>query len=383
MSEFIRDASDQRRVLIIDIAHVFYRYAYGGVPNLTGVLQVNGQSTIVNSTLPNFSIKAIHRWANKGFNPVVVCFDSAGSNNARKAYFAQYGQEGSGAQVASGYKEGRGFAGDSFYQGVNITSNMLLRAGVTVLKADGFEADDLIKIAVDRAKKDYPNLPIDIITGDQDLIPLVDDQVSVFISSRRTTFAEDKSIEKVNYFQLRPYNFQQYLETLSEFKTLSMPYNTALLKKLLRGKKADNIPQYPKFTPTKFNKLVAALQEDGHDLGKLFRYGNYKEQICYRGTGDPIPIELIDSVPKEQKMRKFLEPDELTQMLSVLSDYLDEDTVNHVRYVYNGICLNAPFTNVPERFKRAPVAMKSGITGYDASVLAQVASELQINISVV
>lgn len=382
MPDFIRDVSDTRRVVIVDVAHLFYKYAFGGAPQLTGVIKVDGVPTVVDSTLPNFSVKAIHRWSNHGFNPVAVCFDSAGANNARKAYFAKYTQNVSGG-TPTGYKEGRGFMGDSFFQGINISANMMVRAGITVLKKDGFEADDLIKVAVDKAKQDYPNLPIDVITGDQDLIPLVDEQVSVFITSRRTTFAEDKSIEKVNYFQLRPYNLQEYIETLSEFKSLTLPYNTALLKKLLRGKKADGIPQYPKFTPTKFNNLVAAMQADGHDLGKLFRYGNYKEQICYRGTGEPIPEDFIGCVPKEQQMRKFIEPEELTQMLAVLSEYLDEDTVNHVRYIYNGICLNAPFTTVPERFKRAPVHMKKSITGYEASVLAQVAQELQINIPVV
>lgn len=383
MGEFVRDLSDSRRVVIIDVSHLFYKYAFGGAQRLSASVMVDGRPVVVDTTLSAYTTKTIHRWSNKGVNPVVVCFDGAGSNRCRKAYFRSYSQNVDGGQ-AVGYKESRNFNDQTFFQGVEVTLRLLRNGGVVALRAENYEADDLIKAAVDKAKETYPHLPIDIITGDQDLLPLVDDQVSVFIASRRMTWAEDKSLEKKNYVQITPANYQSYIETLSEFRNLHVPYNTVLLKKLLRGKKADDVPGYPKFTPTKFNNLVYKLEEDGHDLGALFRYGVPIKQVVYRGTQEVIPADMVDTVPVEQKMLKFLDPPELTMMLDVLSEYLDEDTINHIRYVYNGVNLNAAFTdNLPDQFKRKPAVITIPIEGYVASVLQQAVSEVRINLPIV
>lgn len=380
MGEFIRDASDQRRVVIVDISGMFYKFAFGGASALSATIMVDGQPKVVDTTLAAYSIKMLHRWSAGGFNPLVVCFDTAGSNRCRKAYFAKHAAE-TGTQ-AVGYKESRSFNDSTFYDGVNITMNLLRNGGVCCLKAENYEADDLIKAAVDKAKEVYPHLPIDIITGDQDLIPLVDDQVSVFISSRRMTWAEEKSIEKRNYVQLRPDNYQAYIETLTEFKNLQMPYNTVLLKKLLRGKKADDVPGFPKFTPTKFNNLVIQMQEDGHDLGDLFRYGTPIKEIVYRGTQEPIPPELIESVPREQKMLKFHDPVELMRICDVLGQYLPDGVIEHVKFIYRGINLNGAFVDVPETFKRKPAVITAPIEGYLASKLQQAVSVVRINLPV-
>lgn len=379
MSEFIRDVNDKRRVTIVDISGLFYRFAFGGASALSATLMVDGRPQIVDTTLPAYTIKLLHRWSAGGFNPTVICFDSIGANRCRKAYFVS-NRPADGKSV--GYKESRSFNDDRFYQGVNITANLLRQGGVCVLRAENYEADDLIKAAVDKAKETYPHLPIDVITGDQDLIPLVDDQVSVFIASRRMTWAEEKSLEKRGYVQLIPSNLEAYVETLSEFKNLSMPYNTVLLKKLLRGKKADDIPGYPKFTPSKFNNLIAQLEEDGHDLGMLFRYDAPIKRVCYRGTGEVIPDELVESVPFEQKMLKFEEPPALTRMCDVLSQYLNSEIIEHIRYVYNGVNLNAAFTTVPEQFKRKPAVVTAPIEGYLASKLQQAVSVVRINLPV-
>lgn len=376
---FVKDKNDSRRVIIIDISHLFFKYAYGGATGLSSTIMVDGVPKRVDTTLPAYTIKQIHRWSNYGYNPTVVCFDGAGSNRSRKAYFAKYNGIRDGAEPI-GYKGARETQDSRFYEGVNITMNLLLQGGICCLKADGYEADDLIKAAVDKAKIQYPNLPIDIITGDQDIVPLVDDQVSVFLSSRKMTWAETKELEKRNYVQLTPDNYQSYMEGLTEFKSLSVPYNTVLLKKLLRGKKADEIPAYPKFTPKKYNALVYALQEDGYDLGSLFRYDSPVAVISYRGSEEPIPEELIEVTPKEQKMIKFKEPKCLTKMCDVLSDYLDDDIIEHIRFIYNGVNLNGAFTGLPDTFNRRPATITQDINGYLASQLQQAVSVVQINL---
>lgn len=373
---FVRSESDKRVVLIIDVSHLFYKYAYGGASNLTSTLNVNGIPTVVNTTLPTYTIKQIHRWSQGGLHPTVVCFDGRGSTRSRTGYFIKNKLR----DDAEGYKEGREKQDSRFYDGVNITMNLLINGGVCCLKGDGYEADDLIKAAVDKAKVDYPNLPIHIITGDADLVPLVDDQVSVFLSSKKMTFAESKEYERLHYVQLTPTNYQTYMEGLTEFKNLLVPYNTVLLKKLLRGDKSDKVPAFPKFTPTKYNNLINSLLEDGYDLSDMFRYDSPTETVCYRGTEEPIPTELIESTPKEQKMIKFGEPPCLTRMIEILSNYLEPEVIQHIQTVYNGININGAFTGLGDELNRRPAKLNIPIGGYQAENLQMSVSDVQIRL---
>ena len=378
---FVKSETDKRRVKIIDISGFFYRYAFGGATALSSTILVDGVPKQVDTTLPSYVIKDVYRICRGGKDPVVVCFDGAGCSKSRKAYFARANGVDSHGE-AQGYKGSRESQDSRFYEGVNLTMNLMIKGGVCCLKADGYEADDLVKAAVDKAKETYPDLPIDIYTGDVDLVPLVDEQVSVFLNSRKITWAETKELEKLHYVQLRPENMQDYIEGLTNFKNLSVPYNTVLLSKCLRGDKSDEIKGYPKFTPTKYNNLIASLIEDGYDLGDLCRYDAPTQTICYRGTGDPIPEELIESTPKEQKMIKFGEPPKLTKLCEVLSNYLDEDIVNYVRFIYNGINLNGAFTGLPEGFNRRPARINTEIKGFQASMLQQAVSVVQIRLPV-
>lgn len=376
---FKKSETDDRRVRIIDVTHMFYKYANGGMPSLSASILVDGQYRQVDTTLPSGVIKAIHRWSRQGYNPTVVCFDSKGCSRSRKMYFSQHKDR---PEQKAEYKGKRDVQDSRFYEGINLTMNLLTSGGVTVLKADGYEADDLIKAAVDKAKIDYPNLPIDVITGDADLIPLVDDQVSVYIASRKLTWAESSNLEITHYFQLRPYNYQEYCEGLTAFKSLTVPYNTVLLTKLLRGDKSDNIDGYPKFTPTKYKKLIQQMQEDNVDMADLFRYDAPIKTYVYRGTDEPIPLSLLDETPKEKKAIKYLEPPKLTQICNVLSKYLDEDIVSHARFVYNGINLNGAFVDVPDNFKRRPATITSPIKGYVSGELVRAVSIVQINLPI-
>lgn len=375
---FRKSETDGRRVRIIDVTHMFYKYANGGMPHLSANVMMNGQLVRVDTTLPSGVIKAIHRWSRQGYNPTVVCFDSKGCSRSRKAYFTQHSEQ---EEQKSEYKGKRDIQDSRFYEGINLTMNLLLSGGVTVLKADGYEADDLVKAAVDKAKSTYPDLPIDVITGDADLIPLVDDQVSVYIASRKLTWAESSDIEIRHYFQLRPYNYQEYCEGLTAFKSLTVPYNTVLLTKLLRGDKSDNIEGYPKFTPTKYKKLIQKMQEDNVDIANTFLYDAPVKKYVYRGTEEVIPDSLLDATPTEKKAIKYFEPMALTKITEVLSKYLDEDIVKHARFVYNGINLNGAFTDVPERFKRRPIVVKE-VKGYVSGELARAVSVVDINIPI-
>jgi len=372
------------RIVIIDVSHLFYKYAFGMAAGLSCQVEVDGVLKTVDTTLPAYTIKQIHRWSDGGFNPTVVCFDSRGSNASRRAYFINSGllaKPDTGGVVV--YKEGRGVQDQRFYDGINMTLRLLLSGGVTCLQASKYEADDLIFAAVQKAKKEFPNIPIDVITGDADLIPLVDEQVSVFLSSKKTTWAESSEIEKRHYVQLRPYNMQEYVEGLTAFKNLSVPYNTVLLTKLLRGDSSDKIPGYPKFTPTKYRSLISQMINDGVNLSEVCRYDAPTQTLIYRDNSEPIPENLIDFVPNENKAIKYGEPVCLTNLCEILSNYLEGKMIEHVRTVYNGINLNCAFTDLGEQFNRRPASITAPVKTYRGYELQTAIAPLMIKLPVI
>lgn len=372
------------RVLIVDVTHIFYKMQYGNPANLTATVMVpNGAGGFTQQVVPTKLIdgvvKTIVRWSDYGNNPTVVCFDSRGCGRSRKTYFAQGSKE-----VGAGYKGTRVSQNDEFYTSINWTAKLLNQGGIAVLSHEKYEADDLVKAAVDRAKELYPNTPIDVVTGDQDLLPLVDEQVSVFLTSRKYTWAESKDLEKRHYVQVTPANYESIVEDLTEFKNLSVPYNCVLLKKLLRGKKADNIAGYPKFTPTKFNNLVEDMIRDGVDIKNLFRYDTAQPIPQDIRTGLDISEEYFNSLSDEEKTRfvkyRYNEPAKLTEICQVLGKYLEPEVIEHIRFVYNGVNLNGAFTGLPDGYNRMPARVKAEIKPYEWGKLQQAVSILKIHL---
>lgn len=363
---FVRSQTDKRRVLVVDYSHMAWAYAFGQATALSCVMEINGVSQVVDTTIPAYTIKALNRWSKGGFHPLAVCFDGVGSSRCRKAYFSKlFGVNADGSAV--GYKAGRESRDQKFYDGIAITLNKLLQGGVSCYKAVNYEADDLIKACVDRAKIDYPDLPIDVITGDHDLLPLVDDQVSVFIRSRKTTYAETKDIEKPHYVQVTPRNYEEYLSDLNAYKTITVPYNTVLLAKLLRGDKSDGIPAKPDWKPKMYKELISRLQQMGYPLHEIFRYGKPTETTVAGADGSPV-IQYGD-------------PLELTAILEALTRVgCDESDIIHVRNIYNGINLNGAFTDLGT-FNRIPAVITTPIKGYDVYKLQMaVKKDLDINL---
>ena len=383
--------SDGRRVLIVDALHLAYKAAYGRMPQLTATVQLDGQLQQINTVIPTFISKTIHRWSLGGVYPTIVCFDGRNCNISRKAYFKSLSAKKAIDSAEAGaqpdqvaYKGSRGSQTDKFYQSVNLTYSLLYTGGVGVLRAEKYEADDLVKAAVDLAKIQYPGMPIDVVTGDADLVPLVDDQVSVFLSSRKRTYATDESIKKNHYCQITPENYSTVLEDLTSYKSIPVPYNTLLLVKLLRGDKSDGIGGYPKFTPTKYKKLIEEMQNDGVDFADTFRYGCPVEIYCDRLTGDVIPPEKLATTPADTLCVKYQDPVELTNMLKILEKYLDESIIQHVAEIYRGINLNGVFFDgVDQRFWRKPARLKIDVSSYNYAKLQQVLQPLRIHLPVI
>lgn len=270
----------EKRVQIIDFNHMVYNYAYGGA-RLSKNMIVNGESVVVDTSIQSGTIKSIYRWSMGGVNPTAVCFDNPCPG--RKEYFRElYAEEG--GTTEGGYKGGRSRMPNQMFEAIDMTTKLLVQGGVSCYRGMGYEADDLVRACIEVAKKKYPGMKIDVVTNDTDLVPLVDDTVSVFLRSKKGTWAESKGLEKNHYIQVTPQNYSEVLEGLSAFKGLTIPYNMLLFVKIVRGDSADNLPGWKRaFPPRRVNQLLSG-EEGGfkpEDMAHGFLYGDFEEEMGY------------------------------------------------------------------------------------------------------
>jgi DNA polymerase I len=140
------------------------------------------------------------------------------------------------------YKAGRSSTPDEFRGQIDITKEVLVALGITVLAEPGFEADDLIATLATQAEDaDYRVL---VVTGDRDALQLVSDDVTVLYPrkgvSELTRFTPEAVVEK---YGLTP---QQYPDFAA-----------------LRGDPSDNLPGIPgvgEKTATKWIAEYGSLQ---------------------------------------------------------------------------------------------------------------------------
>lgn len=383
----------EKRVLIVDFNHRAHMYLNSGYnPSVT--MRVNGEQVVIDTAIQNGFIKDVHRWSKGGYYPTVVCMDSPVP--VRKAYFAR--EFGMSVGTAAEYKGDREKKSEKFYNSIAMTKDMLTRAGIFCVKRHNYEADDLIFACIKKAKQQYPGMPIDIMTNDADLLPLVDDTVSVFLRSKKGTYAESEEYERMHYVQVTPRTYQKFVEDLSSYKKFLIPYNTLLLHKILRGDSSDNISSIKdikkEFPPTFYNKLMGYMLRDNEagriDLANLFRYGEptvvYKDKETDRVLTNK---EAIDAYKKSKEEGinfyskvdvSYGDPAELTELLRVFSEYIDDEWVlTHIRKMYLGMNLNQAYMNYGE-LSRRPAKITRDITGFDEVELQRVASELNINL---
>ncbi|HZA09852.1 DNA polymerase I [Mycobacterium sp.] len=140
------------------------------------------------------------------------------------------------------YKANRTSTPDEFHGQIEITKEVLVALGITVLSEPGFEADDLIATLATRAEQ--AGFRVLVVTGDRDSLQLVSDNVTVLYPrkgvSELTRFNPDAVFEK---YGLTP---QQYPDFAA-----------------LRGDPSDNLPGIPgvgEKTATKWIAEYGSLQ---------------------------------------------------------------------------------------------------------------------------
>lgn len=381
----------QKRVQIIDFNHMAYNFFYSQHRLSTRVL-IDGDPVDKDTTIQNNAIKNIFRWSNKGLNPTAVCFDR--KVVSRKVFWQTNFQ---GMEIGSGkeYKGNREKMPEAMYEAISDCENILRTAGVAVFAQPNYEADDLIFACVQYAKKAFHGYKIDIITNDADLLPMVDSDVSVFLRSKKGTWAESKELEKNHYIQITPDNYQEVVENLSAYKGFMLPYNTLLLHKMLRGDKSDqfgckDISRI--YSPKKFNDMIINMLADNVDIGSIFRYSPTQYEIVYKDTGELFngTIEEALASPDKPRLRKrIVTPENLTAILECLAKYssISDEQLDRVKNIYFGMNLNQAYSSENPRLARKEFIVgkttKEVIGQYDAIELQKASSVLQIRLNLI
>lgn len=338
----------EKHVVIVDFNHMVHTY-YNSQYRLHARVMDMGVPIEKDTTIANGALKNIFRWTKGGVFPTSICFDRPVA--PRKVYFKEaFGgdKEGNG-----NYKGSRESMSDGMFEGSRDTQMILEQGGVPVFVQNGYEADDLIMACIQRAKVKYPGMHIDVVTNDADLLPLVDNTVSVYLRSKKGTYAVDKTYEKNKYIEVTPDNYQTVVEDLSAYKGFKMPYNILLLHKLLRGDSSDEFGCKDisrMFSPLKWNKFVSAMEEGGIDFANAFRYGPPVMKILYRGTDkefDGTLKDALSSPDKAQLYQKVCNPVELDTIIGILRKYteLSEEQLSRVEKIYWGMNLNMVYPN--------------------------------------
>lgn len=364
-----------QRVVIVDYNHLAHRYLRGARP-LSIKVFVNGDFVDYTTTIPAYSLKWLAGITKYGLNPSLIVMDRPVPS--RREYFSKLKQRGktAGTTEAIAYKDGRASAGQELYTGIRDTQKILINGGVSVAMVDNYEADDLILPAIEYAKKAYPGLPIDIITGDGDLIPLVDDQVNVYMRGKYTLH-EEGSPELMKYIQVTKNNWSEALSFITAFKDYDVPYNASLLVKLFRGDPSDNLKPITGFTPTKMRKLFEDLREADVDFDKLARYGRNRE--VWVKVDDPNNQELWRADQAPGYAVAYLDSAELKHMVDVLKPFVEREHLVEMVARYRGMNLNASFSGLNVNRRPHP---EIPFGTYDITQLQESAKSLKINIKV-
>jgi DNA polymerase-1 len=216
----------KQRLLIVDCAALFHRSrsaltrACGELTTSAGV-PVTGTMAFLNAL---FAIMGKYQ-----YDCVIPCAE--GGNNWRKK------EEG------SEYKANRESAGVAHYADQSLLlEEVLPTLGMTVVKAPGFEADDVIA-HISRHSPAYEE--IHILSCDKDLLQLVTNKVKVLL------FSSAKKMELVDIDGVIRH-FGVYPSEVKYFKALS-------------GDKSDNVAGLPKVGPKTAVKIIEESRPQGED----------------------------------------------------------------------------------------------------------------------
>lgn len=178
-----------KKLLLIDGNAILHR-GYHAYPPLT-----NPKGEMINAVFGFFSM-LLTVLADQKPDYLVVCFDR-GKPTFRQSMYA-------------GYHAHRPKMADDFFPQVAIVHKLLEKMNVRIFELDGYEADDLIGTIAKKAVDEFHEQVV-IVTGDRDLLQLVNGQVNILMPvngfTKTVLFDEEKVEEK---YGVHPKQFVDY-----------------------------------------------------------------------------------------------------------------------------------------------------------------------------
>ena len=192
-----------KKIIITDSNSIIHR-AFHALPPLT---TKDGELVSVVYGFFSAFLKAV-----QDFNPdfIATCFDLPFPTFRHKKF--------------KEYKANRTPTPKELYQQIPIVKRLLKILEVPVFEKKGFEADDLIGTVGELVKKHNSSIEVIVLSGDLDLLQLVDENIKVYIlkKGKDNSLLYDKELVKEKYLGLSP-------SQLVDFRAL-------------RGDPSDNIP---------------------------------------------------------------------------------------------------------------------------------------------
>jgi DNA polymerase I len=207
-----------KRLAVIDGKSVFYR-GYYAMPNLS---LPDGTPTGGVFGFASIAIELI-----KKLEPdyVAVAWDIKGTSAAKRL------------EIFDGYKAGRTKPSDDFYAQLPILREVLEAFNWPLYELDQYEADDIMGTFAAQAKQ--AGVEACLITGDYDLLQLIDDNTGVYIT--RTGSTDLVRYDDVAFEEKYGIKVAQFVDY-----------------KALVGDSSDNIPGVPKIGPKAAQSLLTA-----------------------------------------------------------------------------------------------------------------------------
>ena len=310
------------KLVIVD-GHAIIHRAYHSIPPLT----FNGQP--VNGLYGFYSmlLTAINTLDPKY---LIVCLDSPGPNFRNHEFL--------------GYRAKRKPADKELVSQLPLLKSTLEQAKISTFSMGGFEADDLIatitRKALKKFKKDSQNHKsyiidqVIIITGDKDLMQLVDKQVSLFVPVRGLSetkiFKPDDVQEKLGVLPTQVIDLKALMgdmsdnypgvagigpkaanDLLSQYQNLNNIYQhldeikSSVKEKLEKDKDnaylsqklatlINNIPLHFKLSSAKLNPVFY------QNLTSLFKSFNFKSLVQRIEKQNPVKINKPDEIKSNQ-----------------------------------------------------------------------------------
>lgn len=243
----------KKRLALIDGKSVFYR-GYYAMPNLS---LPDGTPTGGVFGFASIAIELI-----KKLEPdyVAVAWDIKGTSTAKRS------------EIFADYKAGRSKPADDFYAQLPILREVLGAFNWPLYELDQYEADDIMGTFAAQAKED--DVEVCLITGDYDMLQLIDDNTGVYITRTGSTDLvqyDDAAFEKK--YGIKVHQFIDY--------------------KALVGDTSDNIPGVPRIGPKAAEKLL-------NEYGTLENIYQHTDEL--KGAQQKYIVDGKDSAFMSQKL---------------------------------------------------------------------------------